>query len=212
MGILELEVTKIVTSGFKMTNIDFLLELYKKNQTVFTLGEIALLFPQVNYSNLRRKISYYVKVGKILRLRRGVYAKEGFNKLELANKIYTPSYVGFETVLKKEGIIFQESSSIFAASYLTRKIKCSNFEIFYRKLKNEVLINSKGIEKKNNYHIASKESAFLDTVFVSKNYHFDNLLVLNWEKVFGLLGFYKSKALEKRVKQYFKIYQEENAQ
>ena len=195
-----------------MTHINFLLELYKKGQTVFTLSEIALLFPQTSYSNLKRKLSYYVRVGKILRLRRGVYAKENFNKFELANKIYTPSYISFETVLKKEGIIFQESSGIFVASYLTRKIKCSDFEISYRKLKNEVLTNSRGVEKKNNYHIASKERAFLDTVFVYKNYHFDNLLALNWEKVFDLLGFYKSKVLEKRVKQYFKIYQEENAQ
>lgn len=51
----------------------------------------------------------------------------------------------------------------------------------------------------------------MDTVFVYKNYYFDNLLVLNWEKVFDLLGLYKSKALEKRIKQYFKTYQEENA-
>lgn len=195
-----------------MKNKDFLLEIYKKDQSIFTLNEIALLFPQIDYSNLRRRISYYVKVGKILRLRRGIYGKEGFDPLELANKIYTPSYIGFETVLKKEGIIFQESSGIFVASYLTRKIECSNIKIFYRKVKNEVLTNSRGIERKDNYYMASKERAFLDAVFVYKDYYFDNLSVLRWEEVFNLLRLYKSKVLEKRIGQYFKVYREESAE
>jgi len=194
-----------------MRKTDFLLEIYKKKQTVFTLGEIALLFPQISYQNLKRKIFYYVKMGKILKLRKGIYGKEDFNPLELANKIYTPSYISFETVLKKEGIIFQETSIIFAASYLTRRIECAGVKIFYRKIRDEVLTNPKGIEKEENYFLASKERAFLDTVFVYKNYYFDNLSPLNWEKVFELLKIYKNKALEKRVNQYFKIYKEENA-
>lgn len=194
-----------------MRKTDFLLEIYKKKQTVFTLSEIALLFPQISYQNLKRKIFYYVKMGKILKLRKGIYGKEDFNPLELANKIYTPSYISFETVLKKEGIIFQETSIIFAASYLTRRIECAGVKIFYRKIRDEILVNPKGIEKEENYFLASKERAFLDTVFVYKNYYFDNLSPLNWEKVFELLKIYKNKALEKRVNQYFKIYKEENA-
>ncbi len=195
-----------------MENKNFLLEIYKKNQSIFTLGEIALLFPEISYPNLKRKIFYYVKKNKILRLRKGIYGKEGFEPLELANKIYIPSYISFETVLKKEGVIFQESSTIFLASYLTRKIECSGFEIFYRKVKNEILTNSKDVERKNNYYIASKERAFLDAVFVYKNYHFDNLSILNWNRVFDLLKLYQSKALEKRIKHYFKIHKEENVE
>jgi len=194
-----------------MKKKDFLLEIYKKDQSVFTLSEIAFLFPQISYPNLKRKISYYVKVGKILRLRKGIYGKENFDPFELANKIYTPSYISFETVLKKEGVVFQESSGIFVACYLTRKIKCGSIEIFYRKIKNEALTNLKGIEKMEGYFIATKERAFLDAVLVYKDYYFDNLSPLNWEIVFDLLKIYKSRALEKRTGQYFKIYKEENA-
>ena len=193
-----------------MRGKDLLLEIYKKDQSVFSFGEIVLLFPEINYQNLKRQISYYVKRGKILRLRRGIYAKEDFNPFELATKIYTPSYISFESVLKKEGIIFQESSSIFVASYLTRKINCAGLEIIFRKIKNSVLINSAGIERGNNFFIASKERAFLDTVFVLKNYYFDNLSDLDWERVFEMVKIYESKALEKRAKDYFKSYQKEN--
>lgn len=195
-----------------MKKKDFLLEIYKKDQSVFTLSEIAFLFPQISYPNLKRKISYYVKVGKILRLRKGIYGKENFEPLELANKIYTPSYISFETVLKKEGIVFQETSGIFVASYLTRRIKCAGLEIFYRKIKNEILTNLKGIEKKEGYFIATKERAFLDAVFVYKDYYFDNISSLNWEIVFDLLKIYKNRALEKRISQYLKIYKEENVE
>ena len=199
-----------MTFGLEMGKMDFLLEIYKKQQTVFTFGEIALLFPQISYQNLKRKISYYVKTGKILKLRKGIYGKENFHPFELANKIYTPSYISFETVLRKEGIIFQENSAIFVASYLTRRVECAGVEIFYRKIKDEILTNPNGIEKKENYFIASKERAFLDAVFVYKNYYFDNLGKLDWRVVFELLKIYKSKILEKRVAQYFKDYKEEN--
>lgn len=195
-----------------MKHKDFLLEIYKNSQSVFVLKEISLLFPQIDYPNLRRKLSYYVKTGKILRLRKGIYAKESFDPFELANKLYTPSYLSFETVLKKEGIIFQESSGIFVASYLTRKIECAGIEIFYRKIKDEILTNSRGIESQETYAMASKERAFLDSVFVYKNYYFDNLAGLNWEVVFDLVKIYKSRVLEKRVSQYFKIYKEENVE
>lgn len=193
-----------------MKSKDFLLELYKRNQSVFTAGEIALIFPQIPYRNLRRKLSYYVKAGKILRPRRGIYAKEAFDPLELANKVYTPSYISFETVLREEGIIFQETAAIFAASYLTRKIKCAGLQVFYRKIKDEVLTNPGGIDRREIYSIASKERAFLDSIFVYKDYHFDNLAALDWEEVFALVKIYKSKVLEKRVREYWKIYQEEN--
>jgi len=41
-------------------------------------------------------------------LRRGLYAKDNsYDKNELATKIYIPSYISFETVLRNAGAIFQ---------------------------------------------------------------------------------------------------------
>jgi hypothetical protein len=68
------------------------------------------------------------------------------------------------------------------ASYLTRKIKVGEQEIFYRKIKDEILLNNLGVEERNSYFIATKERAFLDAVFLYKDYHFDNLRPLDWEK------------------------------
>ena len=97
------------------------------------------------------------------------------------------------------------------ASYLTRKIKVGEQEIFYRKIKDEILLNNLGVEERNSYFIATKERAFLDAVFLYKDYHFDNLRPLDWEKVKEIESIYSSKVLIKRVAQYAKIYKQDNA-
>jgi len=190
---------------------DFILEIYKKPQTIFTFKEISLLFPQLTYKNLKSRVSYFVRVGKLKRIRKGIYTRENFNPLELANKIYTPSYISFETVLEKEGIIFQKYKTIFVASYLSRRIKAEEQEIFYRKIKNEILLNSLGVKEKDFYFIATKERAFLDAVFLYKDYYFDNLRPLNWDIIEEMKKIYSSKLLVKRIAQYYKIYKQDNA-
>ena len=192
-------------------NKNLILEIYKKPQTIFSLKEISLMFPEFAYKNLKSKLSYFVSTGKLNRVRKGIYAKENFNSLELANKIYTPSYISLETVLEKEGIVFQKYETIFVSSYLTRRIKVEDQEIFYRKIKDEVLLNSLGVKEENSYFIASKERAFLDAVFIYKDYHFDNLRPLDWEKIKEIEKIYSSKTLVKRVIQYYKIYRKDNA-
>ncbi len=185
---------------------DVVLELYKKTQTVFTLQELFLYFPELNKESLKDRLRYAVKTGKLLRLRKGIYAKVKYNLFELANKLYTPSYISLETVLRQTGIIFQESSTITLVSYLSREIVIDKQKIVYRKIKDEILTNRIGIIEKDNYFIAEKERAFLDSVFLYKDFHFDNLKPLNWQKVFETLSIYNSKVLEKRVKGYYEIY------
>jgi len=190
---------------------DIVLKLYQKPQTVFTLKEISLFFPHLSYQSLKDKLAYAVETNKLRHLRKGIYTKESFNPLELANKICTPSYISLETVLRNEGLIFQEYKTIFVASYLTRKIVIDNIEIYYRKIKNDILINQIGIEEKGNYFIANKERAFLDAIFLYKNYHFDNLKPLNWDVVNTMKKIYHSRVLEKRAEEYYKIFKEEYA-
>jgi len=189
---------------------DFLLELYKRSPTIFTLKEVSLIFPQIPYQNLKSRLHYAVSVGKLQKLRKGIYAKENFEPLELANKIYTPSYISLETVLSKEGIVFQKYATISVVSYLTRHIKVGPQEIFYRKIKNEVLLNNLGLKEESNYFVASKERAFLDAIFLYKDYHFDNLRPFDWEKVREMSRIYASKTLEKRVAEYYQIFCQEH--
>ena len=182
-----------------------ILQLYKNKDTVFTAREVALLWREDNLNRLKNKIKYYVDKGDLIRLRRGIYAKKEYNIQEAAIKIYKPAYISFETVLTESGVIFQYYETIFAASYLSREIALSDGQkIKYRKLKNDILLNPKGIIQKGEIAVASVERAFLDMVYINPQYYFDNLSVIDWKKCWELAEIYKNKSLIKTINNYYK--------
>ncbi len=78
-------------------------------------------------------------------------------------------------------------------------------------MKDYVLSDTIGIEQNGNVAMATKERAFLDRIYISKDYHFDNLDILDWDKVFKILPIYHNKRMEKKVKSYFNYYKKEQA-
>ena len=74
----------------------------------------------------------------------------------------------------------------------------------YKKINGEILTNNLGVECRDEYYIATPERAFLDTLYLNKNYHFDNLSVLDKNKIFQILPIYKNKRMNKDVDNYFK--------
>ena len=188
---------------------DFILTLYSRPETVFTMRELSLLFPHISYDNIKSKAHYFVTKMKLMRVRNGIYTKESYNPLELS-RVYLPSYISLDTVFQKEGMTFQYSTAIHVISYLSRTICVDDHIIQYRKMNERILLNNGGIEEKNGYSIATKERAFLDAVFLYKDYHFDNLSSLNWDVVHTLAPLYHNKMFTKRVHAYYKQFQTEN--
>jgi len=185
----------------------FLLALYGSKQTVFTSKEIALLVGARQADNFKSKVGYYVRTGKLIRLRRGVFVKNAqYDRKELAVRICTPAYISFETTLAREGVTFQYYKTIFVASYVSREISVNGQRIIYRKIKNAALLDRRGLVNRGTYFEATKERAFLDRLYLSKSYSFDNLRGINWAKCWELVGMYRSKRLEKTLKQYQKNY------
>ncbi|KKP95167.1 MAG: hypothetical protein UR99_C0031G0003 [Candidatus Moranbacteria bacterium GW2011_GWD2_36_12] len=191
----------------KPTKGAYLEAILRSTQTVFSSRDAALLWSENNVAIINDRLKKYVKAGKLIRVHQGFYAKDvKYNRFELAVKIYTPSYVSFETVLTREGVNFQYYGNIFVASYLNREIKADDQKIDYVRMKDYVLSNIAGVEHRNGVAWATKERAFLDRIYVSKDYHFDNLDALNWDKVFEILPIYKNKRLEKKVQEYYKYF------
>lgn len=184
-----------------------ILELYKSKKSVFSIKELALIWKEDNSDNLKSKIKYYLDKDKLFRIRRGIYGKtKDYNIFEAANKIYSPSYVSFETILQKEGLIFQYSEEIFLAFQLSKQIEIGNRKIIYRKLKNEILLNKKGVIYKDNYYRADKERAFMDMLYLNKNYYFDNLRSINWQNCFEMLDIYNQKTLAQALNSFYRDY------
>lgn len=189
----------------KLKKGEYLDALLRSPKTIFSTKDVALLWGEERESTVSARLNKYVRAGKLIRVHRGLYAKDkNYDKFELATKIYTPSYISFETALAKAGVIFQFYGQILIASYVTREVIVDDGTYSYKRVRDSILTNHAGIEAKNNYHIATPERAFLDVVYLSKDYHFDNLSPLNWDKVFEILPIYNNKSLEKRVKRYHK--------
>ncbi len=181
--------------------------VYKLKKTILTTNDLSLAWSETNKNNLKAKIAYYVRQGALLRLTRGIFAKDSQYELkELATSIYMPAYISFETALLEAGMIFQYYETMFVASRTTKTLIIDGRTITFRKLKDIVLYNAAGIINKDGYSIATPERAFLDMIYLFPNYYFDNLRSLNWEKCFELVGIYKNKQLEKRLKKYYKIH------
>ena len=189
--------------GFKNMEKDYISKLLRSRNTVFTFKELSLIWNETDVKLTKKRIYRYTKMGKLYTIRKGIYAKDkNYDRLELANKIFTPAYISLETVLSREGIVFQQYDQIFVVSYLSREISCDGQFYVFRRMKDVILTNSLNIEKKGNYYIASKERAFLDTIYLNKNYHFDNLSSINWDKCFEMLPIYDNKAMAKRLNSY----------
>jgi hypothetical protein len=78
-------------------------------------------------------------------------------------------------------------------------------QVNYKKFEyNETYIqtyNNLGINSMGGYSIATIERAFLDVIYLNKQYHFDNLRLINWEKVSELLPIYGgNKRMEITIK------------
>lgn len=189
-----------------MAKNTIILKALKSNKTVFTFHDLKMRFPGENTHNFQEKINYFVKKSELYRIRKGLYSiDKNYNKLEVANKIFTPAYVSFETALFSHALIFQVYKNIYIASYLSRAVIADGQKYIYRRLKPEILLNPMGIEINDNYSIASAERAFLDTIYIKKKFHFDSLLPLNWDKVFAILPIYQgNKRVTARVNELYK--------
>lgn len=146
----------------------FLKDLLRSKKAVFSFSYLRLLWDsKLTPEALKSRVNYYVKRGDLYHIRRGLYAKDrNYDRLEVATKIYRPSYISFESVLIPAGIVFQYYTEIFVASYLSRSIVCDGQTYTFKAVKESILMNLAGVELKEHYSIASPERAFLDTIYL----------------------------------------------
>lgn len=179
---------------------NFLFEIFNDKRTVYRLNDIAMLLGETNFVQLNKRINYYVKTGKLLNPRKGIYTKPDFSSEELACRVFVPSYISTEYVLQRAGVIFQYSNQITSVSYLSRSIEINNQNFSYRKIKSEILVDNRGINQKSDFvNIATPERAFLDVLYLNKDYYFDRPDILNRELVMSILPIYNSQLINQKV-------------
>ncbi len=192
----------MISSRKNENNLIF--KLYNDSRTVYRLNDIALLLGENNVESLNKRLNYFVRTAKLQNPRKGIYAKSGYSTEELACRIFIPSYISLEYVLQKSGVIFQYNSQITSISYLSRSIDIEDNSFLFRKIKNEILVDTTGILRHaNGVNIATTERALLDSMYLNGDCFFDNLNVIDKDLIYKLLPIYKSNILTQRVTKLF---------
>ena len=172
--------------------------LVKSGKTVFTTEDLAKILDINNRDYLAVLLSRMVKREELIRIRKGIYIyNNNYNIFELANKIKRPSYVSLEKVLFDNAIIFQDYSHIITSvSNNTYREKIGKNEFIYCKIKDAILFNPVGISTIGVERIASVERAVCDTIYLSKNFYFDNLSNINRTKLLDISQIYNKRVVE----------------
>jgi hypothetical protein len=188
-------------SSSRNSKPDIIMAIYQNNRSVFRLRDIAMLTGETSFDSINKKLNSLVQKGKLLSPRKGIYVKKNYNKEELACNVFTPVYISLEYVLQKAGVIFQYDTAITSVSYLSRTLFIDDSSYVYRKIKNPILVDTRGIQRLDNHiNIATPERAFLDILYLNPTFYFDNLNPLNSDSILSLLQIYNSKELIARVK------------
>lgn len=135
-----------------------------------------------------------------------IYALKKYDVLELAGKMRKKSYISLETVLKKQGVVFQYYEDIFLVSDDSLEKKVWEQKFNFSKIKDSVLLNQLWLEHKKSYTIASAERAICDRVYLSKDYYFDSLEWIDFEKLEEISHIYKNKRVEKEINKLIQQY------
>lgn len=188
-------------------------KLKSKKITIFTPNVFFNLF-DVLESTGRSFLNYYVKKGFFIKLKNGFYILKSTDQgdYEIANKIYKPSYISFETALSRHNIMPEIVYAITSATTkASRKYTILNKSFIYHKIKKELFFGYDTVKINNQtVLIANKEKALLDYLyFVSLKKKPENdrleLREISINKIKKYLKFYNSPLLEKQVKQLLKF-------
>jgi len=176
--------------------MEYIEKILNSKKTVFNYNDIKNLIWISNKNTIKSFFQRWVKLWIFINIYKWIYVLKNYSNLELWVKLKNNSYISFETVLKKEGIIFQDYwNTLFLASDNSINKELWYFNFKYLKLKYSVLTNPKWLINKWNYIIASKERAICDRIYLSKNYYFDNLEWIDKEKILEISQIYNKRVI-----------------
>lgn len=176
-----------------------ILKLYKTKKTVFTVPDLRNILDTTNEGTIRNYLSRAKEKWLLENIYYGIWkiVDRDVDMFEFACKLNKNSYISFETVLKKHGIIFQYSGqTVFMASDKSLEKTALGFTFKSIKLKNSILLDPLWVEYIWNYAIASKERAICDRLYISSDYYFDNLENVDFVKLREISAIYNKRVIQ----------------
>jgi hypothetical protein len=167
-----------------MYRIDTLLKLKEK---LFHTNDLALLWQITNKNTLYTTIKRYIQKGVLIPIHKGFYSTIPIDQLDpfklAIGYLHQFAYISCETVLIREGIIFQKENYFTLVSGISKKFSIINHFYLVRQFKNNYLYNGRGIDNINGVMTANIERAVADMLYFNSQFYFDNKKKINWKKV-----------------------------
>lgn len=182
--------------------------------TIFSLNDIR----KVNNSFHRRRLNEWQDKGYIKKVVKGYYIFSDLSLnenilFEIANRVYSPSYISFETAFSYYHLIPESVYGISSASSRrTYNFKTQIAEFIYKTIKPQLFFGYNITKYDNKYFkIASIEKAILDYFYINSHIKTENDFVslrinkdkffnqFDEKKLFSYLKKFGKKTLTKRI-------------
>lgn len=149
----------------KISRIKFLKELQTIDKPYFTINDLGKIL-NLPKESLYVSCSRSAKSGDLYRLKKNIYTLNNSpqNIQKIANLIYWPSYLSFESALALYGILNQiPYTSIFATKLKTKKFALGEQMIEYHQILPKLFF---GYTLQKDLFIALPEKALLDQLYL----------------------------------------------
>ena len=198
----------------KLNPIKVQRELIARGISMFSPLEFRRIF-SVTKSAANFFINYHLKTELFVKIRNGLYMLTDYpaNYYLIANRIYAPSYISFDTALSFHGIIPETIYAVTSATTkITREFKADNIRFVYHKLKKEAYTGYKAIKHSDNTILmAEPEKALADYLYFvalkKRGLHYERLDLKKIKKA-NLLSYVKLFKKPEMIKLVEKIYVE----
>jgi predicted transcriptional regulator of viral defense system len=161
--------------------------LLRDSRKLYHTQDLAVLWGIDNANTLYTNIKRYVKRGLLNKIHKGFYSTVSLNAVDPVCLgivgLHRYGYVSTESILAKEGLIFQDVRYITLVSDVSERFEIAGHKFLARRMKDDYLYNEVGIIVKENVRIASVERAVADMLYFNPNYHFDAKSSIDWKKV-----------------------------
>jgi len=191
-----------------------------KEFTIFSLADVRRLDAKFH----RRRLNEWQKKGYLVKVAKGRYIfsdlKIGEETLyEIANRIYSPSYVSFQTALSHYGLIPESVYVVMSASSRkTYRFKTAVGAFIYRAIRPRLFFGYDIVEKdRTTFKLATPEKALLDLFYLDDSLKteadFESLrvnkdvfrLVVNRRTLSRYLKKFNHKKLKERVSAFLRF-------
>lgn len=145
--------------------VDLIKTLYSLDKGYFTTADLEKI-TGLSRSSLKVSVYRLVKNGILTKIKRGVF-QLAFSQIDvrkIANQLYYPSYLSFESALSQYGILSQVPfTQTFATAKRSKKITLWETQVEYRQLKKELFF---GYVLAGGIYLAEPEKALLDQLYL----------------------------------------------